>query len=398
MRRTFICAPVVAGILFALPAAAQHDHSHQGHDDHAPTVEMPQADNGWKVHHHTVLTLANSQQSGPRGGDKTFVAGMYMLQASRPLNTSTSFKLSLMLSPDPFMGKGGYPLLLQAGETADGMTPLVDAQHPHDLFMDMSATLTHRFSDDLSGYIKAGWPSEVTFGPSVFMHRPSGERLPVAPLTHHWFDSTHVSMGVMAAGVTKGPFTLEATQFTGREPDERRFDLESPRLDSTSVRLSWQVLPNVRAQASWMRQTGPEFLSPDEDALKMSASVEARIAGIDTTVAFGRKQHPNDHHKPNDAWLAEATWPLPISKGVQQWYLLGRYERVRTHELGPDDYWVSKAQLGAMRDFRIAHNATLGVGVVKQWNHVPPALEASYGPDRDGLFTFVTLTVMNGEM
>ncbi len=393
MSKISFCAALVLSALLALPVAAQstdHDHHHD-HPD-AAGIEAP-AQDGWKLHHHTVLTLANSNQSGPRGGEKTFVTGMYMVQASRAINTSTNIKLSLMLSPDPFMGKAGYPLLLQAGETADGVTPLVDAQHPHDLFMDMSATLTHRFSDDLSGYVKAGWPSEVTFGPTTFMHRASGERLPVAPLTHHWFDSTHVSMGMVAAGVSKGPLTFEATRFTGREPDEKRFDLESPRLDSTAARVTWQMIPNVRAQASWMRQTGPEFISPDEDVLKLSASIEAHVAGIDTTFAFGRKQHPGSDHKPNDAWLAEATWPV-----APQWYVLGRYERVRTHELGPDDYWVAKSQLGAMRDFTLTDNAKLGVGLVRQWNDVPTALEASYGPKRDGLFGFVTLNLMSGAM
>jgi hypothetical protein len=51
-----------------------------------------------------------------------------------------TLNLRAMLSPDPFMGKRGYPLLLAAGETADGTTHLVDRQHPHDLFMELSAS------------------------------------------------------------------------------------------------------------------------------------------------------------------------------------------------------------------------------------------------------------------
>ena len=43
-----------------------------------------------------------------------------------------------MLSLDPLMGPAGYPLLLQTGETANGVTPLIDRQHPHDLFMELA--------------------------------------------------------------------------------------------------------------------------------------------------------------------------------------------------------------------------------------------------------------------
>ena len=46
-----------------------------------------------------------------------------------------------MLSAEPTtIGREGYPLLLQTGETANGITPLVDRQHPHDRFMELSAS------------------------------------------------------------------------------------------------------------------------------------------------------------------------------------------------------------------------------------------------------------------
>jgi hypothetical protein len=54
--------------------------------------------------------------------------------------------LRLMLSTDPAMGKAGYPLLFQTGETADGRTPLIDRQHPHDLLMEAAGS----YSFDLS--------------------------------------------------------------------------------------------------------------------------------------------------------------------------------------------------------------------------------------------------------
>jgi len=43
------------------------------------------------------------------------------------------FGFRVMGSIEPVMGRSGYPLLLQTGETADGTTPLLDRQHPHDV-------------------------------------------------------------------------------------------------------------------------------------------------------------------------------------------------------------------------------------------------------------------------
>ena len=89
----------------------------------------------WMLMTHALLNVVYDRQSGPRGGDKTFVAGMLMTSARRDFDDGSTLNLRAMLSPDPLMGKSGYPLLLAAGETADGVTPLVDRQHPHDAFM-----------------------------------------------------------------------------------------------------------------------------------------------------------------------------------------------------------------------------------------------------------------------
>src|SRR6185369_5925271 len=105
-----------------------------------------------------------------------------------------------MVSADPFYGNGGYPLLLQTGETADGRTPLIDRQHPHDLFMELSASYSHRLSESSSAFIYAGLPGEPALGPPAFMHRFSGEDNPEAPITHHWLDSTHIAYGVVTLG------------------------------------------------------------------------------------------------------------------------------------------------------------------------------------------------------
>ena len=170
-----------------------------------------------------------------------------------------------MLSPDPFMGKRGYPLLLAAGETADGVTPLVDRQHPHDLFMELSATYAWQAGEGSSAFVYAGLPGEPAFGPPAFMHRPAAMMSPEAPITHHWLDSTHISFGVVTAGWVQGRWKLEASQFTGREPDEDRYDIERPRMDSTALRASWNPGDNWSLQASWADVESPEQLEPEVD-------------------------------------------------------------------------------------------------------------------------------------
>ena len=132
------------------------------------------------------------------------------------------------------MGKDGYPLLLQTGETADGRTPLIDRQHPHDLVMELSASWAHRLSGTDSLFVYAGYPGEPAFGPPAFMHRLSGIDDPAAPITHHWLDSTHITFGVVTAGWVHDDWKFEASSFTGREPDQNRY--VSTRRDSTARR------------------------------------------------------------------------------------------------------------------------------------------------------------------
>ena len=163
-----------------------------------------------------------------------------------------------MLSLDPLMGPNGYPLLLQTGETANGVTPLVDRQHPHDLFMELAALYSVPVSKDASTFLYVGYPGEPALGPVTFMHRFSGMDDPEAPLGHHWLDSTHITYGVVTAGFVQGSWKLEGSVFTGREPDQYRWNFDPIRLDSWSSRLSWNPGPNWALQVSYGFIKSPE--------------------------------------------------------------------------------------------------------------------------------------------
>ena len=127
----------------------------------------------WMTMWHAMFNGVYDNQGGPRGDTKTFVSGMVMAMAQRQVEAST-FGFRAMFSPEPFMGKNGYPNLFATGETADGMTHLIDRQHPHELFMELAATYSYQFSKTSSVYLYGGLPGEPALGPTAFMHRTSG--------------------------------------------------------------------------------------------------------------------------------------------------------------------------------------------------------------------------------
>ena len=65
-------------------------------------------------------------------------------------------------------------------------------------------------------------PASRRSGPSRFPHRASAIANPVAPIAHHWLDATHITFGVITAGVYDRRWKGELSLFNGREPDERR--------------------------------------------------------------------------------------------------------------------------------------------------------------------------------
>ncbi len=297
-----------------------------------------------------------------------------------------------MLSPDPFMGKRGYPLLLAAGETADGTTTLVDRQHPHDLFMELSATWTRQFEGGGSAFLYAALPGEPAFGPPAFMHRTSTMMSPEAPITHHWLDSTHISFGVITAGWVRDRWKFEVSQFTGREPDEDRYDIERPRLDSTAIRASWNPGGRWSLQASWADVKSPEQLEPEVDETRVSASA-IYITALDderswsTTLAWGHK-NPTEGESTNALAFEMAYAP------ARGWTLFGRAEWVETLELTPaeDIFEVAKMSAGAIREFRVTDRTRLGLGALYSFNSVASELEAAYGGSPEGAMVFLQFT------
>jgi hypothetical protein len=356
--------------------------------DAAPHGGVHTAAGDWMLMGHLSLAGVYSNQSGPRGDDKAFAAGMAMGAARRDWGDGT-LNLRLMLSPDPLMGKDGYPLLLASGETADGKRHLLDRQHPHELVMEMAASYSHRLSDMTSAFLYLGYPGEPALGPPAFMHRASAAANPSAPITHHWLDSTHITFGVATAGFVHDRWKLEASQFTGREPDQFRFNFDKPKFDSTAVRLSFNPDHHWSLQVSWGHLNSPEQLDPGKNETRLTASAQyfRPLEGeqsIAATLAWGLKDL-SDGTKLNGVVL-EATY-----KPSDPWSVFARGEWVENAELGAGHRInrVGQLSLGAVHDWRIGENWKLGLGASHSFAFASAAL--GYGDMPGGNMVFARI-------
>lgn len=345
----------------------------------------------WMLMAHLTLWGIYDTQSGPRGDEKFFPAGMIMASARRDLSEADLVSVRAMLSPEPFMGRRGYPLLLQTGETADGVAPLVDRQHPHDLFMELSATYAHKFSDADTSFLYFGYPGEPALGPPAFMHRASGVDNPAAPLTHHWLDSTHITFGVATAGFVHDDWKVEVSQFTGREPDQFRFDFDRPQFDSTSVRVSLNPDGHWALQASWGHLHSPEELDPatNEDRYTASALYVTRWnegSSVSAMLAWGLK-HLSSGVDLNGA-LLEGEY-----KPCDPWTFFARAEWEENNEIVPSAVArVGEVSLGGIRDFKVAEHWKIGLGALYAFDLAPRAVP-SYGGNPHGVMGFARLAV-----
>lgn len=368
------------------PYAMSREASGTSWQPEATSMEMLHTMRGdWSLMLHGYANAVYERQTGPRGAGEAFSQSMLMVMATRALGPGT-LGLRSMLSLDPLMGKSGYPLLLQTGESADGRTPLIDRQHPHDAFMELSASYSVPLGDERAAFFYAGLPGEPALGPATFMHRFSGMRNPEAPITHHWFDATHVSFGVLTVGAIQGPWKIEGSWFNGREPDERRWNIETRRFDSWSTRLTWNATKEWSSQLSYGYLKSPEALEPAASVRRLDASTtyQTRLAGNEwaTTLAWSR----NDKRGPEGrslapAWLLESTYVIADKHSV-----FGRFEQVDKDELfGPGDplhgqsFRVRKLSLGYLYDFVSTGPLRWGLGGVVGLPRVPSALDASYG-------------------
>jgi hypothetical protein len=363
--------------------------------DSAPMEDITGALGPWSTMAHGYASLVYDDQGGPRGAIETFSESMLMGMAQRPLGTGV-LTLRAMGSLDPLMGPSGYPLLLQTGETADGRTELVDRQHPHDLVMELAGAYSHPIADRLSGFVYFGYPGEPALGPTTFMHRFSGETNPEAPISHHWLDSTHVTFGVATAGVVYDRVKIEASIFTGREPDQHRYDFDPARFDSWSVRGTWNPIDDLSMQISHGHIVSPEQLTPDvdQDRTTASATYNRPMAHGDWQTTFAWGIDVNRPGRATDAFLLESA----LSRGAHT--VFGRAETVAKDELFANEptsplydraFNVAKFTFGYFYTLAVEKHLGLDLGGLVSRYALPAVLIATYGPDPTSFMLFARI-------
>jgi hypothetical protein len=242
----------------AVAATGDTIPSHPPGPDH---MQMNMEPVRWQFMQDGVLFGLFNHQGGPRGGDEFKAPNWWMGMATRKVGSS-QLTLNMMLSLDPATaGKTGYGEIFQAGEAVNGR-PLIDRQHPHDLFMQLAAVWRTPVSST-TGLTLAGGPvGEPALGPVAFMHRASAAEYPFASLGHHTFDSTHIAFGVITAAIDHGPWIVEGSIFNGREPDENRWNVDFGALDSVSGRVWYRPTERWEFQVSSGHLMHPEELEP----------------------------------------------------------------------------------------------------------------------------------------
>jgi hypothetical protein len=404
------CAALaIAAFLSAWPlrAAAQHQHADSARPTQASmdrplgismermgsgttwipdAIQLPSthfAAGQWTLMFHGFAFGVYDWQQGPNGGNLLGSLNWAMLTADHAL-AGGRFQLRFMPSLDAAtIGPCGYPLLLQTGETCNGRR-IVNAQHPHEFFKELGVLYERAVSRNLAVLLYAAPAGEPALGPVAFMHRPSAMDEPQAPLGHHWQDATHISFGVVTAGIFTRSIRLEASAFNGREPDEYRWNMDLDALSSYSARLTLNPTRNWSFTAGYGVLDEHDPLSPAEEMQRVVVSaLHGRQVGAQgqwaSAAVYGRNVH--EHHESNSGLLESELVLDPHN------ILFGRLEFVEksAEDLGLTAFSAHRlfnlgaASLGYIRDAIIGGSVSAGLGVRGTVNLVPQALESAYG-------------------
>jgi hypothetical protein len=329
--------------------------------------------------------LVDTQQSGPRGGDKFYSPNWGMFAASHDA-AGGSFMFQMMLSLDPAtITQRRFPELFQTGETAFGR-PIVDGQHPHDFIMGLGLHYAHPVGENTMLQVYYAPVGDPALGPVAFPHRSSAEELPQATLSHHWQDSTHIANDVLTVGVLYKKVRLEASGFYGTEPNENRWNIDFGPMNSWATRLSVFPTKNWMAQVSVGRIAQPERQEAG-DVVRSTASLHYSRQGWSSSLIWGRNHKTLDKHDSN-SYLAESVLPFHRKN-----FITGRVELVDKDELFQDreaaSYRIGAYTIGYTRDIGVFHNVETGLGANLTAYSSPDAIKPVYGDHPVGVNMFL---------
>jgi hypothetical protein len=349
----------------------------------------------WTLMLHGFVFLQADWQQGKRGDTHFGSLNWGMLMADRSL-AGGRVQLRFMPSLDPVtVGRCGYPLLLQTGETCRGLK-LVDRQHPHDFFKELAIAYERPLTRRVAAFVYAAPAGEPALGPVAFMHRPSAMDEPQAPLGHHWQDATHISFGVVTAGVFTRTIRIEGSAFNGIEPDEKRWNIDVAPLRSFSGRITVNPARNWSVTAGYgALQLHPRGEPHDHDG---DGTLDPPI-DIPPERRFVASAMHGASMGEDGQWTTTGVVARTTHEGRGSWSLLLESEavpngthtvfgRVELVQKGPEDLLVSSiakpanvlaGSLGYVREISRGFGTTLGIGGRGTVNVIPRALARDYG-------------------
>jgi hypothetical protein len=318
----------------------------------------------------------------------------YMAMGTHPLSPASQLGARIMVTSDfATVGGFGYPELFQTGESYHGK-PLHDHQHPHDLFSEAALTYSTQMSRDASAFVYVGYPGEPALGPPTYMHRLIAYDMPDAPIGHHWEDSTHITFGVVTAGLTLKNVRFEASTFTGREPNEIRTNFDPISLDSVSGRISWNPTANLATQVSYGYIKSPEALTPDLNQHRTTASIvynkPLALGEFFTASTVWGQNYESDGARSN-AYLLEADYHR-LSDSI---YSRAEFVQKSGNELVLDAdptqlatspsltetlFPIGAYTVGYVHDLKLTPGTVMGLGGQVTFNTRPGSLVTFYGP------------------
>ena len=353
---------------------------------------------GWDIRLNGVVfvqALFEPRERHRTGGASTRQGGSLnwgMAQARRNLGGGR-FGVRTMFSAEPWTVPGcGSLSFLATGEVCEGDT-IHDRQQPHDLFMELAVEYERGLRGPWRWQIYAGLAGEPALGPPGYPHRASAMINPIGPITHHWLDATSVTFGLVTLGVHNQRWKAETSIFNGREPDERRVDLDLGAFDSIAGRVSFLPTERLAVQVSGgrLREATTDFPFPGDDPVtRLTTSAVYHVplgaSGLwATTVACGMN-HVRETvaggllHATTIGALLESSVTFSGRHTV-----FGRGEvggmpahHLHAHEYATSVFAIGKVQVGYVRHLKAAKGLVAGIGGTVSLGLLSPELAPRY--------------------
>ena len=302
------------------------------------------------------------------------------------------FGVRTMFSAEPWtVSDCGSISFLATGEVCGGDS-VHDRQQPHDFVMELAVDYDRPLRGSWRWQVYAGLAGEPAIGAPGYPHRGSALANPIAPVSHHWLESTP-TFGVVTVGVHNQRWKAETSVFNGREPDDSRGDLDVGAFDSLAARVS--LLPTERlalqVSAARLRSAWTDFPFPNQEAATRftASAIYHRLLGPSgiwaTTAAIGTS-HARERVALGvlDATSAAALLESSVTLAGRH-TVFGRAEiggmpahHLHAHEFSLQLATIGKMQVGYVRHFRALKGMQPGAGAAASLSFLPTVLAPRY--------------------